>query len=125
MSDGLMSGPLEGQRVLITGASVGIGAAIARDLSAAGCVVGLCARRADLLQTVADSCGPHARHWAVDLSNLDAIEAFVAQVEGELGGIDVLINNAGMPKRRHITALTVAEVDEVMALNYLSPVRLI
>src|SRR5665213_3825111 len=75
MSDGLMSGPLEGQRVLITGASVGIGAAIARDLSAAGCVVGLCARRADLLQTVADSCGPHARHWAVDLSNLDAIEA--------------------------------------------------
>ena len=120
-----MGTSLEGKRALVTGASAGIGAAIARDLAAAGCIVGLCARRADLLESVAGACGPEARTWAVDLSHLDGIAAFAALVESEMGGIDILVNNAGMPKRRHVTDLTVDEVDRVMALNYLSPVRLI
>jgi NAD(P)-dependent dehydrogenase (short-subunit alcohol dehydrogenase family) len=120
-----MGWSLEGKRALVTGASAGIGAAIARDLAAAGCVVGLCARRADRLAEVRAACGPAARDWVIDLSDLDAIARFAARVEDELGPIDILVNNAGMPKRRHITDLTVDEVDQVMALNYLSPVRLI
>jgi NAD(P)-dependent dehydrogenase (short-subunit alcohol dehydrogenase family) len=119
-----MSEWLTGKRVLVTGASGGIGAAIARDLAAAGCVVGMCARRGDLLEAVRSDCGPDARAWVVDLSDLDGIAPFAAKVESELGGVDILVNNAGMPKRRHVTAMTIDEVDKVMALNYLSPVRL-
>jgi short-subunit dehydrogenase len=62
--------------------------------------------------------------WAVDLSQLDEVAAFATAADEELGGIDVLVNNAGIPKRRHVNALSVAEVDAVMAINYLSPVRL-
>jgi NAD(P)-dependent dehydrogenase (short-subunit alcohol dehydrogenase family) len=120
-----MTWSLAGKRVLITGASTGIGAAIARDLGAAGCIVGICARRGDMLEAVRADCGPDARAWVIDLSDLDAIAGFAARVEGELGGVDVLVNNAGMPKRRHAVNLTVDEVDRVMSLNYLSPVRLI
>jgi NAD(P)-dependent dehydrogenase (short-subunit alcohol dehydrogenase family) len=120
-----MTWPLEGKRALVTGASGGIGAAIARDLASHGCIVGLCARRADELAAVRASCGPEARDWVVDLSDLDGVAPFAAKVEAELGGIDILVNNAGMPKRRHVVDLTVDEVDRVMSLNYLSPVRLI
>jgi NAD(P)-dependent dehydrogenase (short-subunit alcohol dehydrogenase family) len=119
-----MTWTVAGKRALVTGASTGIGAAIARDLAAAGCTVGMCARRADMLASVAADC-PGSRHWVVDLSDLDGVSAFAAQASEELGGVDILVNNAGMPKRRHVTALSVDEVDRVMALNYLSPVRLI
>jgi NAD(P)-dependent dehydrogenase (short-subunit alcohol dehydrogenase family) len=116
-----------GKRVLVTGASVGIGAAVARALAAAGATVGICARRADRLAEVLADCrvdSPDSRQWVVDLSDLDGVAPFAAQVEKEMGGVDILINNAGIPKRRHIRDLSVTEVDAVMALNYLSPVRL-
>ncbi len=118
---------IEGKRVLITGGSSGIGAALAVAMARAGATVGVCARRADRLDTVVEACraaGGDARAWAMDLSRLGAIGPFAARVEAELGGVDVLVNNAGIPKRRAITRLTLAEVDGVMALNYLAPVHL-
>ena len=122
-----MEYPLAGKRALVTGASAGIGAAIARELAKAGVTVGICARRKDLLDGVLADCRAHApasRAWVVDLADLDGVGAFAAQVERELGPLDILVNNAGIPKRRHVKELTVAEVDAVMAINYLSPVRL-
>jgi NAD(P)-dependent dehydrogenase (short-subunit alcohol dehydrogenase family) len=119
-----MTWTVAGRTALVTGASTGIGAAIARDLAAAGCTVAICARRADLLAGVLADC-PGGRSWVVDLADLDGVSAFAHAASDELGGIDILVNNAGMPKRRHATALSVDEVDRVMALNYLSPVRLI
>jgi NAD(P)-dependent dehydrogenase (short-subunit alcohol dehydrogenase family) len=117
-----------GKRALITGASTGIGAAVARELAGAGCTVGICARRGDLLDAVLADCrrtAPDSRSWIVDLADLEGASGFATQAADELGGIDILINNAGMPKRRHAVTLTVADVDQVMALNYLSPVRII
>lgn len=68
----------EGTRVLVTGASSGIGAAVARDLAGQGATVGICARRADLLATVLEDCrrtSPASRSWTVDLAELDHLDA--------------------------------------------------
>lgn len=113
--------------VLVTGASSGIGAGLARGFAADGHTVGICARREDRLQEVLADCqktAPDSRMWVMDLADLDAVTAFAEQADDELGGIDLLINNAGIPKRRHALQLTPDVVDQVMAINYASPVRL-
>ena len=62
--------------------------------------------------------------WTIDLADLDALETFAAEVSLELGGLDVLVNNAGIPKRRNVMDLDPETVESVMAINYFSPVRL-
>ncbi|MGI8661897.1 MAG: SDR family NAD(P)-dependent oxidoreductase [Acidimicrobiales bacterium] len=127
MADDALSYNVEGKKVLVTGASVGIGAGIAEAFAAAGATVGICARREARLATVLERCQTHApdsRMWVVDLADLDRVQAFAAQTDDQLGGIDILVNNAGIPKRRAVLDLRLDEVDDVMALNYLSPVRL-
>jgi NAD(P)-dependent dehydrogenase (short-subunit alcohol dehydrogenase family) len=122
-----MSYSIEGKHVLVTGASSGIGAALAEGFAAQGAVVGICARRADRLDEVLGRLheqSPGSRAWPVDLNDLDGIDAFAASVERELGGVDVLVNNAGIPKRRDVTRLTAEETEAVMRINYFSPVRL-
>jgi NAD(P)-dependent dehydrogenase (short-subunit alcohol dehydrogenase family) len=118
---------LEGAKVLVTGGSSGLGAALAEGLAERGAIVGVCARRADRLGEVVGRLQvhtPESRSWTVDLSDLDGIEGFANQVVSDLGGIDLLINNAGIPKRRWAWDLTPQVVEEVMAINYFSPVRL-
>ncbi len=111
--------------VLVTGASSGIGAATALAFAERGATVGICARREDRLSEVlARIDSPTARSWTVDLTDLDRIDAFAARVEEELGGVDVLVNNAGVPKRRRTTSMTAADVESVMVMNYFAPVRL-
>ena len=109
--------------VLVTGASSGIGAATARAFAARGDTVGICARRGDRLAEVLDDL-PGGRSWVVDLADLDGIDAFAARADEEMGGIDVLVNNAGIPKRRRTTTMTPDDAESVMAMNYFSPVRL-
>jgi NAD(P)-dependent dehydrogenase (short-subunit alcohol dehydrogenase family) len=118
---------IKGKKVLVTGSSSGIGAALAEGLATRGAIVGICARRADRLADVlarVQAASPESRSWTVDLDDLDGIETFAAMVDKEMGGVDVLVNNAGIPKRRHVTRLTPDEVERVMRINYLSPVRL-
>ena len=119
--------PLVGRTALISGASAGIGAALAEGFAARGATVGICARRADRLAEVLERCRAHApdsRSWTVDLSDLDAVGDFARRADDELGGIDLLVNNAGIPKRRRVEATSEAELDQVVAINFLSPVRL-
>jgi short-subunit dehydrogenase len=120
--------PVAGARALVTGASAGIGAALAVALAREGATVGICARRADRLDAVLAECRVHApgsRMWVVDLGDLDGIPAFAAAVEAELGGVDLLVNNAGIPKRRRIPELSEADLEEVMRVNFLAPVALV
>lgn len=118
---------IRGARILVTGASSGIGAALCRELAGRGAVVGLAARRLDRLEEVAAECrelSGEARCWPVDLADLGAAEGLVAEAWDELGGLDVLVNNAAMPKRKHVLDMTPAEYEEVMNLNFHSPVRM-
>jgi short-subunit dehydrogenase len=117
----------DGKRVLVTGASSGIGAGLAEDFARKGATVGICARRSDRLEEVLERCRAHGsdcRMWVTELSDPLAVDTLAASASTEMGGIDILVNNAGMPKRRHITQLDVDTVESVMRLNYLSPVQL-
>ena len=118
---------VEGANVLVTGASSGIGAALARLLAGRGATVGLVARRKDRLEEVLADCqksSPDSRMWPADLADVDAAEQLVTQAWDAFGHLDVLVNNAGIPKRRHVAQVTPEELDETMRVNFFSPVRM-
>jgi NADP-dependent 3-hydroxy acid dehydrogenase YdfG len=85
-----------GPVAVITGASSGIGAATARALAADGHRVALLARRVDRIQALADELGDGAIAIGADVTDRDALVAAAQRVHGELGGADVLVNNAGV-----------------------------
>ena len=121
---------LTGKRVLITGASSGIGEAAAAQLARRGAVVVVVARRSDLLEGVVARIradGGQASAHVCDLADMAAIDALVADVEAELGGIDILVNNAGRSIRRPLAESLERwhDVERTIALNYYGPLRLI
>lgn len=86
-----------GAVALVTGASSGIGRAVARDLIEAGLRVALCARRKDRLETLAQELGEErALVVQADLRNEDAIRGVFTELRQTWGGVDVLVNNAGL-----------------------------
>lgn len=121
---------LRGKRILLTGASSGIGEAAAKKFARRGATVVAVARRADLLDDLVGSivdAGGDARAHPCDLSDLEAVDDLVARVENELGGIDILINNAARSIRRPLAESLQRwhDVDRTMVLNYYAPLRLI
>ncbi len=122
-----MSYSAAGKRVLITGASSGVGAALARRLAREGAIVGLIARRRERLAAALADCrqtSPASVMWAADLADTAGLERLALQAWETMGGIDVLVNNAAMPKRRVVTALDQAEVETVMRVNFFAAVGL-
>jgi NADP-dependent 3-hydroxy acid dehydrogenase YdfG len=85
-----------GRVAVITGALSGIGAATARALAAAGYRVALLARRVDRIQALADELGDGAIAIQADITDRDSLVAAARPVQDELGGADVLVNNAGV-----------------------------
>jgi NAD(P)-dependent dehydrogenase (short-subunit alcohol dehydrogenase family) len=121
---------LDGKRILLTGASSGIGEAAAERLARHGATVVVVARRQDLLDALADrvtTAGGTALSIACDLSDMDALDALVADVEDRIGGVDILINNAGRSIRRPLAESLERwhDVERTMVLNYYAPLRLI
>ncbi|MGH9302264.1 MAG: SDR family NAD(P)-dependent oxidoreductase, partial [Acidimicrobiales bacterium] len=120
-----MTGPA--LTALITGASSGIGAATAEELAQRGYTVGIVARRADRLAEVLDACRAHtpgSRSWVADLSDPQAAADLAIKAWDWFEGLDVLVNNAGIPMRRPVTSLCLDQVERVMRVNYLSPVAM-
>lgn len=122
---------LEGARVLVTGASSGIGAALAPMLAERGATVGLVARRAERLAEVLDVCrarspgpGPGHRQWVADLSDPSAAAALALEAWDAFDGLDVLVNNAAGPMRRPVQRLDATTVEDVMRTNFHSPVAM-
>ena len=119
-----------GRTVLITGGSSGIGAAAAKKIADAGAQVVLVARTPENLEKVADDIradGGTAHVYPCDLSDMDAIAAMADKVLADLGGVDMLINNAGRSIRRSL-ALSydrIHDYQRTMQLNYLGAVQLI
>jgi NAD(P)-dependent dehydrogenase (short-subunit alcohol dehydrogenase family) len=121
---------LKGKRVLLTGASSGIGEAAAQKFARRGAQLVVVARRQELLDDLVERItrdGGDARAHAADLSDLDAVDEVVAKVEQDLGGIDILINNAARSIRRPLAESLDRwhDVERTMTLNYYSPLRLI
>jgi short-subunit dehydrogenase len=121
---------VDGTITLITGGSSGIGEAAAKKIAEAGGEVVLVARTKENLDKVADdirSNGGTAHVYACDLTDMDAIAAMADKVLADLGGVDMLINNAGRSIRRSL-ALSydrIHDYQRTMQLNYLGAVQLI
>ncbi|MGF1605395.1 MAG: 3-oxoacyl-[acyl-carrier-protein] reductase [Rhodothalassiaceae bacterium] len=108
---------LTGRKALVTGASGGIGSAIARALHAQGAQVALHGTRAEKLQALAEELGERAAVTPADLTDPDAVKALVGQAGEALGGLDILINNAGITRDQLALRLKEADWDAVFQVN--------
>jgi 3-oxoacyl-[acyl-carrier protein] reductase len=115
---------LDGKAALVTGATGGIGAAIARALHAQGASVALSGRRAAELEALAAELGERASVFPSDLADPAAAPALIEAVEGRLGACDILVNNAGFT--RDMLALRMGDADwaAVLEVDLNAPFRL-
>ena len=118
---------LSGRTALVTGASGGIGGAVARTLAAQGARVIVSGTRRPALEALAADLGPEAVVVTADLGTADGAKALLAEAEGAAGGIDILVNNAGRSIRRPLRESLDRwhDVERTMTLNYFGPLRLI
>lgn len=117
---------LEGRRIVVTGASSGIGRAFALQVAAAGADAVLVARRAEELERVAAECERRGGGASVHVADLSTAEAARALAGGILrdGPVAVLVNNAGRSIRRRLLDCKPEDFDRLMAVNYSGPVAL-
>ena len=118
---------IDGSVILVTGASSGIGAALAPQLAARGATVGIVARRAERLEAVLAECREHAPDsamWAADLSDVDTAVGVAGEAIARFGRVDALVNNAAIGKRKLAQELTADDLDATMRTNFTSPIRM-
>ncbi len=115
---------LTGKKALVTGATGGLGGAIARRLHAQGAHVALSGTRAEALEALAKELGERAEITPCDLSDRDSVEALVPAAEAKLGGLDILVNNAGVTRDNLFMRLKDEDWDLVLAVNLTAAFRL-
>ena len=118
---------IAGSVAIVTGASSGIGAATAQLLAERGATVVAVARREDRLRAVVERCRQHSaesRAVPCDLADTEAIADLVDTVTRDLGRIDIVVNNAGIPLRRVAQETSMQELREGMEVNFFGAVEL-
>ena len=115
---------LTGKCALVTGASGGIGAEIARALHGAGATVGLSGTRVEPLEALAAELGDRAHVLPCNLSDNDAVAALPKQAAEAMGSVDVLVNNAGITRDNLFMRMSDEEWQAVLNVNLTSTFRL-
>ena len=115
---------LAGKVALVTGASYGIGFAIASALGEAGAKIAFNGRRRELIEestAVYKEMGIDARGYVCDVTDEGAVQNMVAQIEREIGVIDILVNNAGIIKRIPMLEMSVEDFRQVVDIDLIGP----
>ncbi|WP_293801028.1 3-oxoacyl-[acyl-carrier-protein] reductase [uncultured Bosea sp.] len=115
---------LTGRKALVTGATGGLGGAIARTLHAQGASVAISGTRAEALEALAAELGERVVIAPCNLSDKDSVEALVPTAEEKLGGLDILVNNAGITRDNLFMRLKDEDWDSVLAVNLTAAFRL-
>ncbi|MAN63199.1 MAG: 3-oxoacyl-[acyl-carrier-protein] reductase [Parvibaculum sp.] len=115
---------LTGKTALVTGASGGIGSAVAKMLHAQGATVALSGTRVEALEAVAAELGDRAHILPCNLSDSAAVDALPKQAEEAMGQLDILVNNAGVTKDNIFMRMKDEEWDAVLAVNLTASFRL-
>jgi len=115
---------LTGKTALVTGATGGIGSAIARALHQQGATVALSATRREALEQLAGSLGSRAHVLPCNLADKDAVEQLVPKCEELMGRLDILVSNAGITKDNLLVQLRDEDWDQVIAINLTATFRL-
>lgn len=112
-----MAFQFEGKRALVTGASRGIGEAIARELDRGGARVALVARSVDRLERIVSELSNPSLVIPADLSEHDSIEQIATAVLDEFDGLDILVNNAAIERNQPASKVTGESIDETLFVN--------
>ncbi|WP_295079809.1 3-oxoacyl-[acyl-carrier-protein] reductase [Tabrizicola sp.] len=115
---------LTGKSALVTGASGGIGADIARALHAAGATVGLSGTRVEPLEALAAELGARAHVLPCNLSNPEDVEGLVKRAAEAMGAVDILVNNAGITRDGLAMRMSDDDWQSVIDVNLTAPFRL-
>ncbi|MFP4327815.1 MAG: 3-oxoacyl-[acyl-carrier-protein] reductase [Paracoccaceae bacterium] len=115
---------LTGKAALITGASGGIGGAVARALHGAGATVGLSGTREAPLEALADELGARAHVLPCDLGDAEAVEALPKRAIEAMGALDILVNNAGITRDNIFMRMSDEDWQKVLDVNLTATMRL-
>ena len=115
---------LEGRGALVTGASGGVGGAIAKALLDAGAQVALSGTRVERLEAVAAELGPRAHVVPADLGDSAAVADLIGTAEGVVGAVDIIVNNAGLTRDNLAMRMKDDDWDDVLAVNLTAAFRL-
>ena len=118
--------PFEGRVAVVTGASEGIGAAVVAGLARGGATVAFCARGEERAQQLAATLAgaPGAVHaYSADMGDADSTTTFLDAVAGDIGAVDIVINNVGASPSRNFLYMADEDWDQLFQLNLMSAVR--
>jgi len=115
---------LTGKRALVTGASGGIGGAIARALHSQGASVGLSGTRREALEVLADELGDNAHVLPCDLSDDEQVGTLISRTEEAVGELDILVNNAGRTRDNLFARIGDSDWENILAINLTAAFKL-